>query len=261
MPAWRSLANFNAAYQSLSEISRNITNGSLDLGRRHYAQSVAIALFEGICCGHPSITIAEFGVFTGDGLLSLCKAASFFREEFDYDIRVLGFDNGTGLPAPVDYRDHPEMWSKGGFNVGINLDPLRQKLPDFATLIIGDVGDRVSDAHRAFTDAPLAFAAIDVDYYSSTKRLMPVFEFEPACYLPGTPLYFDDVRQALLWNSWCGEELAIKEFNEEHAMRKIELKESFKIPRLYVLHVLDHPLRTGEQPHRPNFPLAIVPMF
>ena len=116
---------------------------ALILGRRHYAHCVAVAVLEGIICGSQSISIAEFGIAKGAGLLDLCKAAKFFREEFEYDIRVLGFDNGTGLPAPVDYRDHPEMWVKGQFGLHHDIEPLRQQLPDFARLVIEDVGDTV----------------------------------------------------------------------------------------------------------------------
>jgi hypothetical protein len=244
----------------MREVSRNITNGSLNLGRRWYVQSMAVAVLEGILCGTQSISVAEFGIAKGVGLLELCKAAKFFREEFEYDIRVLGFDNGIGLPAPVDYRDHPEMFSKGTFALGHDIESLRQQLPEFATLVIGDVGDTVEGVRQGLTEAPLAFAAIDVDYYSSTKRLMRLFEFDPECYLPATPLYFDDIEVALTWNSWCGEELAIKEFNDEHPSRKIEQKQSFGIPRFFVLHVLDHPLRTGAQKSRPLFPISIVPL-
>ena len=93
-------------------------------------------------------------------------------------IRVLGFDNGTGLPAPVDYRDHPEMWVKGQFGLHHDIEPLRQQLPDFARLVIEDVGDTVADVHQDLAEAPLGFGAIDVDFYSSTKRLMPLFEFD-----------------------------------------------------------------------------------
>jgi hypothetical protein len=216
---------------------------------------------EAILCNVPSITAIEFGISKGGGLLELCKAAKFFREEFDYDIRVLGFDNGTGLPAPVDYRDHPEMWSQGQFGLREDLEPLRKRLPDFAGLVIGDVGDTIADYRSALTESPLGFAILDLDYYSSTTRLFPIFEFEPQCYLPATPVYVDDVWDALTWNSWCGEELAIREFNDSHQYRKIEPKPAFKIPRFHVLHILDHPLRTGSQRPRPQFPISITPLF
>jgi hypothetical protein len=261
MPSWHNIRHLSEAHNLFSEVAKKIANRTLDLGRQHYAQSVALAVLEGIICGYPAISVAEFGISKGAGLLDLCKAASFFRKEFDYDIRVLGFDNGIGLPAPVDFRDHPEMWVEGQFALKGDIEPLKLQLPDFARLVIGDVGDTVTTVRPSLAEAPLGFAAIDVDLYSSTKKLMPLFEFDPTCYLPATPLYFDDVKHALTWNSYCGEELAIKEFNDEHCHRKIEPKESFKIQRFYVLHVLDHPLRTGAHKPRPQFAVTIVPLF
>ena len=47
------------------------------------------------------MSAVELGVATGAGLLSLCKAAAFFRQGvFDIDIRVYGFDTGAGLSEP-----------------------------------------------------------------------------------------------------------------------------------------------------------------
>jgi hypothetical protein len=93
---------------------------------------------------------------------------------------------------------------------------------------------------------------VDVDYYSSTVDVLKVFEAEAKCYLPTTIVYLDDI-----WldenNSFCGEWLAVNEFNSAHPYRKIEHspfllhKRLFRRPKwirqVYQLHVFDHPKR------------------
>jgi hypothetical protein len=65
-------------------------------------------------------------------------------------------------------------------------------------------------------------------------------------------MYIDDIALER-HNPWCGEWLAISEFNHDHKMRKIA-KDEFLVTRrlfkhakwirhMYVCHVLDHPDR------------------
>jgi hypothetical protein len=51
---------------------------------------------------------AEFGVANGAGLLNMCEIAARVTRETGVGFRIVGFDAGTGLPQPIDYRDHPE---------------------------------------------------------------------------------------------------------------------------------------------------------
>ena len=172
---------------------------------------------------------------------------------------VAGFDSAAGLPAPADYRDHPELWSKSNFSMG-DPEVLRAKLPDFARLIIGDIGDTVSRFVDELDGARIGFVSIDVDYYSSTKKAFHLFTCDPEIYLPVISMYFDDVFGALIYNPWCGEQLAISEFNEAQRFRKIAPNTAYRIPPMescYALHVLDHPMRTGQQ--KPRFPLDLHP--
>ncbi len=229
------------------------------LGRFAYARNLAIAVHEAIHCNYGKIVAIEFGVANGVGLLELCTAAKFFREQTGVEILVAGFDTATGLPAPADYRDHPELWRESGFAMG-DPDVLRAKLPDFARLVIGDIGDTVSGFVDELDDARIGFVSIDVDYYSSTKKAFQIFTHNPEIYLPVIPMYFDDLTGALVYNPWCGERLAISEFNEAQRFRKIAPNTSYRIPPVeacYALHVLDHPMRTGQQ--RPRFPLDLHP--
>ena len=257
---WHEFRDAVQARGVFQEIARNINNRSLDIGRPWYAQSLALGVLEAIHCGYSKVFVAELGVYQGAGMLELCKAAQFFRDEFDIEIIVYGFDTGLGLPALEGYRDHPEWWSKGGFGMG---DPeiLRRKLPDFARLALGDVRDTIPACLREVGEARLAFVAIDLDLYSSTKRAMSLFTASPETYLPAVPLYFDDMIDALVCNPWCGEELAINEFNQESALRKIARHDAFRIRHFHALHVLDHPLRTGQRMPRQGFPINITSLL
>jgi hypothetical protein len=238
-------------------IGHAIRTGKLKLGRPHYALPLTLGVYEAVCCGYGQIAAVEMGVAGGDGLLALCEAAAFFRDTMDIDVRVYGFDNATGLPALQGHRDHPELWEKGQFLLP-DAAALRQRLPDFAELHIGDIADTIDAFHATLANRPLAFCAIDVDLYSSTKSCFRMLEWEPTCYLPATPFYFDDTESFIVYNDWCGEELAMREYNEAHEKRKFQKNPAFDIRRFSVLHVLDHPVRTGAQ--SPIFPLRIVPM-
>src|SRR5262249_25136377 len=58
-------------------------------------------------------TVIEFGVAAGAGLLNLCKIASRVEKITGVKLIIVGFDMGSGMPAPVDYRDHPELYQRG----------------------------------------------------------------------------------------------------------------------------------------------------
>jgi hypothetical protein len=55
----------------------------------------------------PAISVIEFGVAGGQGLFELEKLAQLMGAHFAVPISVIGFDTGTGMPDPVDYRDLP----------------------------------------------------------------------------------------------------------------------------------------------------------
>ena len=84
----------------------------------------------------------------------------------------------------------------------------------------------------------------------------------PDSYLPLVSIYLDDIYSDL-HNSWCGELLAIEEFNAEHPLRKIErfaLLENTRVfkganwlKHVFNLHVLNHPERVAENLNRKKF--------
>lgn len=227
-----------------NEIGKVFRSGQVNVGRQFYALPLAHAVKEAIHCGYEEIVAIELGVASGRGLLDLCQAAHVLHHLTGLKIKVIGMDNAIGLPELVDYRDHPEIWDRGRYKMD-DENALRKKLPDFAELIIGDIGDTVKLLPEKIGNAKIGFVAVDVDFYSSTKKALPIFKFNADKYLPAVPVYFDDVEQLLTYNEWCGEEAAINEFNKENEMRKLSKKTEFNIPRFYVCHVLDHPIKQG----------------
>jgi len=202
--------------------------------------------------GLDSLTIVEFGVANGAGLLNICKIATSVTRATGVKFRVVGFDTGKGLPAAVDYRDHPEMFQQNDFPM--DVERLKAALPPFAELVIGDVAETVPGFVSTLSPAsPLGFVSMDLDYYSSTKPALEIFRGPAQNYLPAVLLYLDDTVIETA-NPWCGELLAVNEFNAENATRKIapfpmlRMRRLFKnsrwIEQIQLMHVFDHPART-----------------
>jgi hypothetical protein len=227
--------------------------------RRHYAYGVLRAADEALRRGLRRVTVAELGVATGDGLLNLCAIAERVSVETGVRIDVYGFDRGSGLPEPADYRDHPELFQSGDFPM--DQDALAHRLPDFCKLILGDLSETVGPFIAGLNEnAPLGFVVFDIDYYSSACAALELFRHpSPSKYLPAVALYFDDIYMETQ-NPWCGELLAIEEFNRSEKFRKIAVdrflrsRRVFKsarwIDQIYLLHVLDHPERTNTRTGR-----------
>jgi hypothetical protein len=264
MRDWRQMSMVEVATW-FSEFCRTIrTKGSRELGidKRHYLLAMAYGVQQAIYCGYDRLAVAEFGVYTGAGLLEMCRCAGIFRDEFGLDIHIYGFDAGTGMGLPAlsgDYRDQPELYQAGLHRMP-DQEALRAKLPDNCDLITGDVGDTVRDFHLRLDGRVVAFAAYDLDLYSSTTRALPFLTYQPETYLPAVPLFFDDNNKTITQCEWTGEDLAIQEFNAANPMRKIERKNQARwwIMNFFVLHVLDHPIRQGTA--RSRFALGLHPI-
>ncbi|MGE4351855.1 MAG: hypothetical protein AB7E52_06670 [Bdellovibrionales bacterium] len=241
-----------AVLKIFNDLGQLLRSRRLDLGRTTYSLPLALGIREALQCGYDKLSVIEFGVAAGAGLLDLCKAAHYFRDTFGMDIRVYGFDTGSGLPELHGYRDHPELWHQGKYAME-DPDRLRAKLPPFAELIIGDIGETLVPFQEKLEEHPLAFVSVDVDFYSSAVKTLPVFTGPADHYLPAVPIYFDDILQLFMYHPWAGESLAVSEFNEAQAMRKIAAKPHFNMVGLHACHVLDHPICQGEQKAR--FPL------
>jgi hypothetical protein len=209
-----------------------------------YFDILSSGVREALHCGYDKLIVIEFGVGGGGGLLELCDYVNLFQNLYNLDIQVYGFDNGTGLPPPVDYKDHPEIWHESQFLMDENL---KDKLPNFCHLIIGDVKDTISSFAEQIKDYKICFVSLDLDYYSSTSAALKLFDLPSTCFLPAVPMYVDDVYGVITYNPWCGAEGAINDFNSSHELRKIHANIHYDIDRLFICQVFDHPMRTGKE--------------
>ncbi len=220
--------------------------------RRHYAYGVLRSAELASSCGLDAVSIVELGVAAGAGLLNLCEIAREVTKATGVRFNIYGFDTGSGLPLPQDHRDHPELFQVGDFPM--DQQALIRALPSNAKLILGELRDTVPlFINELGIEAPLGFVAVDIDYYSSAKDALTLFaDAEPRKYLPFSIVYLDDIYFESQ-NRWCGELLAVQEFNHAQTVRKIEpdrflrTRRIFKHPRwidqIYLLHTLDHPQR------------------
>jgi hypothetical protein len=221
--------------------------------RQHNAYSILSAADRARYYGVKSITIIEFGVAAGAGLINMCQIAARVSKATGVQIKVVGFDSGTGMPPAQGFRDHPELYQEGDFPM--NFEALRTKLPPNGELILGQLEETVAEFRdrRLNAAAPLAYVVIDVDYYSSTVDALKIFDGPAEGYLPLTLIYLDDVAQEH-HNRFAGEELAVREFNEAHPFRKaarhdfLETSRIFRratwLKHIYFMHIMDHPTRT-----------------
>jgi hypothetical protein len=220
--------------------------------RPHYAYGVLKAADLAREAGQSRVAVLEFGVASGAGLLNLADLARRVTAETGVEVEVHGFDSGTGMPPPVDHRDHPDLYAEGDFPM--DHEALRAMLPPHAHLHLGPLSATVPALLAQLgTATPIGFVALDVDYYSSSVEALRVLDGPAETYLPLVVLYADDINLEQ-HNSACGELLAIEEFNAAHASRRIEAHAFFENMRIFrragwvkqilFAHVLDHPRRS-----------------
>lgn len=219
--------------------------------RHHTAYCLLRSADQARAHGLSAITIVEFGVAAGTGLLNMAEIASHVTRETGVKFKILGFDTGTGMPPPLDYRDHPDLYQENDFRMDERA--LRAKLPSNVELVIGDVKVTAKAlVGMLSSETPLGYVCIDMDYYSSTKHALTCLMGTPNLYLPMTYVYLDDLEDDA-HNSICGELLAVSEFNREMAPRIIErpvflrgnrvMKNARWIDHIFIYHVLDHRAR------------------
>ncbi|WP_323789480.1 hypothetical protein [Psychroserpens sp.] len=213
--------------------------------------------------GFKDVTIVEFGVANGAGLMNLIAIAEKVTKETGVTIHIYGFDTGEGMPEPIDYRDHPEYYNTGDFPMNKAL--LEEKIKGKATIIYGSIKANVTEFIKDIPqNAPIGFVSIDVDYYSSTKDVLELFKAEANCFLPLTYVYLDDIFMPH-HNEKCGELLAVSEFNKEQSKRQLSYHKFFEnqrifkkanwVKQMYYFHVLDHPYRSDLKRDRNTYVL------
>jgi hypothetical protein len=256
------------AHRALSRVAAHPPERNREIGylavrrnlwhRSHYAYCMVLAAETALRMSLSRVTAIEFGVWYGAGLKNLCEIADFLHQTLGVEFRVWGFDTGAGLPEATDWRDHPELWA-GGTLAMPDFAALASELPPNCRLVIGDCRDTLGPLLREHgsAEAPIGFVSLDVDQYRSSVSALKVFEAEAAHLAPVVPVWVDDAYLSVLQTTFAGEGLAIREFNEAHALRKIEQKvvRTDDHPRLWhhciwFAHVFDHPVRQGRAPAR-----------
>lgn len=231
--------------------------------RRRYAMPLLKAADYAKALGVPKIYVLEFGIAAGAGLANLAWLAERVTAETGVEIGIVGFDAGTGMPPPVDYRDYPEEFVAGDFPLP-DRAALERELPTSVRVVYGPVA-LTTRRFLDTLDAPIGFAVMDLAYYSSTVEAMAVLEGPPERYLPMTLVYLGAIRIDNA-NPAVGELAAVRDFNARHELRQIHPFTSLRdkrvfrraawLQQIYTLHVLDHPRRSGRDPlHRPVWAL------
>lgn len=187
--------------------------------RPHYFYCVYQAAFLAKKLNLKSISVIEFGVAGGKGLLVLEKCAKVISSALDINIEVYGFDTGMGLPAPADYRDLSFIWQKGFYKM--DIEKLQKRLTN-AKLVIGNISETSKTFFEKYKPAPIGAVMFDMDFYTSTIAAFDLFEADDSKYLPRMFTYFDDIFVENI-SDYTGERLAINEFNNSHKNKKLSL--------------------------------------
>ncbi|MGA3265628.1 MAG: hypothetical protein ABSE16_02270 [Verrucomicrobiota bacterium] len=202
--------------------------------------------------GIGTVSLIEFGVASGTGLLNMARIASRVTRVTGVGFKLYGFDSGQGMPPARDYRDHPDLYQQGDYVM--NRDALKKVLPANVQLIIGEVAGTVAGfISRLPPDEPIGYVVFDLDYYFSMRDALKILrDASPRKYLPITLVFLDDIALDP-HNNYCGELLAVNEFNAENPLRKIEhhaflensriFRKARWVKQMFFLHVLDHPSR------------------
>lgn len=239
---------FDNSYEWIGQAFRQILADPVGGRYRSYAWGVLQGASLAKVLGLRRMSVFEFGVAGGSGLVSLERIAELVERKTAVGIDVYGFDTGKGLPKPKDHRDVPYMWEEGDFSM--DEAALRSRLKR-AQLKLGLIERTVPEFLR--TDfAPVAFVSIDVDLYSAAKQALTLLDADQTKLLPRVFCYFDDIM-GYGYNDFTGERLAIHEFNAEHTMQKLSPIYGLKwfVPRefsndrwiemLQIAHLFDHP--------------------
>ncbi len=217
--------------------------------RPYYAYPMYQAATQALALGYKAISVIEFGVAGGNGMVCLEKHARILSKLLRIEFQLYGFDTGTGLPPPEGYRDVEHNWKQGLFRM--DVEKLKSRLT-ISQLVLGDVADTLKDFYMAYKPAPVGAVIFDVDLYSSTRAALKIFDTGAGNLIPRVRCYFDDIigSEISLTNEYMGEKLAVDEYNRTHAQRKItpvyhlqarSYRKKWHL-KSFVHHAYDHPL-------------------
>ena len=212
--------------------------------RPQYAYCIIEAAKMAKDMGLEKLSILEFGVAGGNGLLNIESHVREVEKEFGIQCEIYGFDSAEGMPASEDYRDILYTWGEGFYKM--DRAALERRLKT-AKLVIGDVKDTAKNFFEEHTPAPVGCIFFDVDYYTSTMAAFEIFNTASKNRLPRVACHFDDISGT---NEFLGELCAIKKFNDTHEKTKIAphhmLSEMRRVAmpwnkEIYFFHDFDHP--------------------
>jgi hypothetical protein len=237
------------SYYSEQGLAKTISDAVADPNFPQYGYGVVQAVALAGALGYREVCALELGVAGGNGLLALEQLSDQHSRPSGVDVHVAGFDLGTGMPRPVDYRDLPYIWREDFFRMDEEL--LRNRLRK-AQLHIGDIQDTGSSFVQS-NHPPIGFISFDLDYYSSTaKAFKALLAGAPSCYLPRVVCYFDDTvgPHHEMHSVFAGELLAIEDFNRGNEHRKLGKLNGLRhkigqndgswVEGIYILHIFDH---------------------
>lgn len=188
--------------------------------RPHYGHCIYEAAQLASRLKYPRMSVIEFGCGGGNGLLNAEMHITEIAKIFPVKIELYGFDTGLGLPRGNDYRDLLHYFKPGQFQMQVNRLEPRLRI---GKIVLGDVKDTCKTFFSDYDPAPVGCIFHDLDFYSSTRDALALFNSASAYFLPRIFMYFDDIIGNNTWlaNEFVGEQLAIVEFNQQHATKKI----------------------------------------
>jgi len=212
-----------------------------------YAYGMYCSALQAKGLGLKKISVIEFGVAAGHGILEMEAYANEILTEIGVEIEIYGFDSGFGLPISSNYKDQLYFWSEGDFKQ--NRELLSSKLKK-SKIIYGDINQTIVTYLEEFKPAPIGFISFDLDYYTSTIAAFQLLDGNNNYFLPRVECYLDDINSSelLCASSETGVRRAVLEYNEER-LNKILKKEGVQAFRrypsswnenLFICHRFDH---------------------
>jgi hypothetical protein len=198
--------------------------------------------------GISRISVIEFGVAGGNGLIFLKDLAARVREALGVEVEVYGFDTGAGLPEVTTIEDLPYWFRPTQYRM--DEPTLRARLHP-AKLVLGNVADTVSEFFTRYNPAPVGAIFNDLDLYTSTRDSLRLFEQDVSRFLPRLFMYFDDVigTELEMYSECNGQLLALSEFNSRQQAVFVGLNQNLLARneveyryQIYYAHMRSHPL-------------------
>ena len=242
----RSSRNAQDLQQIFRVVSRNRGRAQL-VGAPGYAYCTYHAADLARRLGIPRISVIEFGVAGGNGLLFLRDFAARVRQALGVEVEVYGFDTGAGLPEVTALEDLPYWFRTSLYRM--DQAALQAKLNP-AKLVLGNVADTVSTFFTQHNPAPVGAIFNDLTLYTSTRDSLKLLDQPVSRFLPRLFMYFDDVigTEIEMYSECNGQLLAISEFNRRQQAVHLGLNQNLLTRndvdyryQVYYAHLRSHP--------------------